>query len=448
MRLASSTGGWTGCPPAVDGGAASVVVCFSRAPTDGASPEATTDLTTEGIRYFTWETRMRILYHHRTRGKAVEGIHIREVVLALRELGNSVYVASPSGIDPLAPPSEDEGKANGVWGWVSKHLPQIGFETLELLYNLAGYRRIRQELKRNNIEAIYERYAFFTWAGTYLAKKNGIPIILEVNEVSGIERVRGQVLVGLAKSIEKKMFDAADGIVVVSEFLKKHISEDMDIDADKIHVVPNAVDPRKFNPDVDGDAIRKQLDLENEIVVGFVGSFVSWSNLESLIHVFGEVYRDAQRGHLMLVGDGPMRDAMERTVEEEGLTGKVTFTGNVKHEDVPKFVAAMDICIIPRSNEYRSPVKLYEYMALAKPVVAPRLEPIESVIKHGENGVLFEQDNEHSLKQAVMSLIEKEEKREMLASAACKSVLEKYTWRVNAERVIRIYDAVLAKSSR
>lgn len=391
---------------------------------------------------------MRILYHHRTRGKAVEGIHIREVVIALRELGHSVYVSSPSGIDPMAPPDEEKAKANKVWGWLSKHLPQIGFEILELLYNFAGYRRIGNDLKRHDIEAIYERYAFFTWVGTHLAKRNGIPIILEVNEVSGIKRVRGQVLVRPAKNIEKKMFDAADGIVVVSDFLKKHISEEMGIDAEKIHVIPNAVDPKKFNPDVDGEVVRKQLGLSDEIVLGFVGSFVSWSNLDSMLRVFGEVSRNNRRGHMVLVGDGPMRETMEKTVEEEGLADQVTFTGNVKHEDVPKYVAAMDVCVIPRSNEYRSPVKLYEYMAMAKPVIAPRLEPIERVLKHGENGILFEQDDEESLKQAIMGLMETEGERAKLASAALESVVGKYTWRANAEQVISIYDAVLAKSNR
>jgi glycosyltransferase involved in cell wall biosynthesis len=391
---------------------------------------------------------MRILYHHRTRGKAVEGIHIREVVMALRALGHSVYVSSPSGVDPMAPPDAEKTQANKLWGWLSKHLPQIGFETLELLYNFAGYRRIRNELKSHDIDAIYERYAFFTWVGTRLAKKNGIPIILEVNEVSGIQRVRGQVLVRVAKNIEKKMFDAADGIVVVSDFLKKHISEDMGVDAGKIHVIPNAVDPKKFNPEVNGEVTRKQLGLSDEIVLGFVGSFVSWSNLDSMLRVFAEVSRSHRRAHMLLVGDGLMRETMEKTVRDEGLTGNVTFTGNVKHEDVPRYVAAMDVCIIPRSNEYRSPVKLYEYMAMAKPVIAPRLEPIERVMKHNENGILFEQDDEESLKQAMMGLMEADGERAKLASAALESVAGKYTWKANAERVVGIYHAALAKTSR
>jgi len=399
---------------------------------------------------------MRILYHHRTRGKSVEGIHIREIVNALRKLGNEVHVVSMPGADPMVPRSKffkakPKNISSKIWDWISGHFPQIGFEVLELCYNFVGYCQINRALKRHKIDAIYERYAFFAWIGTFMARKNNIPIILEVNEVSGIERVRGQILVGLVKWIEGRVFRAADAIVVVSDFLKRHIAENMGVNIEKIHVMPNAVDPEKFNPNIDDREIRRRLGLENKLVIGFVGSFVVWSKLELLLKAFSEVSKEKSDVHLMLVGDGLARGALERIVREEKLEGKVKFAGIVDHEDIPKFISAMDICIIPQSNKYRSPVKLFEYMAMAKPVIAPRLEPIERIVAHGENGILFEQEGEESsvdaIKAAIMYLLESDKDREKLAFLACKTVLGNYTWLRNAERILDIYNPLLARNA-
>ena len=385
---------------------------------------------------------MNILYHHRTRGKNVEGIHIREIVNSLKELGHEVYIISPPGSDPMTITDNEQHKVNKIWDLVSKYFPQIGFEILELCYNFVGYFRIKKAIKEYNINAIYERYAFFTWVGTYIANRKNIPIILEVNEISGIERVRGQVLVRLAKMIEKRIFKSVNAIVVVSDFLKRQISDKMGINADKIYVMPNAFDPKKFNPNIDGSEVKSKLKLDSKIVIGFVGSFVNWSNLDSLIRLFSEISKESQDAHLMLVGDGPMRNILERTVNDKNLDNKVTFTGSVSHANVSKYIANMDICLIPQSNEYRSPVKLFEYMAMAKPVIAPRLEPIEKIVIHEKNGILFNQSNDNSLKNAIMYLMENDKKRGIIGSLAYETVINNYTWQKNAEKILKIYSMV------
>lgn len=381
---------------------------------------------------------MKILYHHRTRGKNVEGIHIREIAKSLMDLGHDVHIVSPPGADPMNPTNE-QYKANKIWDWISKYLPQIGFEILELCYSFMGYYRLKKAIKKYDIDFIYERYAFFTWAGTYAAKKSKIPIILEVNEISGIERVRKQTLVGLANIIEKRIFRSVDAIIVVSDFLKMQIADNKGVNADKIYVIPNAFDPKKFNSSMYGPEIKKKFGLEDKFVIGFVGSFVNWSNLDSLVYTFSEISKNGRDAHLMLVGDGPMMDTLKRMVNDENIDDKVTFTGSVKHDDVSEYIAAMDICLIPKSNEYRSPVKLFEYMAMAKTVIAPRLEPIEKIITNGENGILFEQNDSDSLKNAIYYLMENDEERKSIASMAHKTVMNNYTWQENAKKVIDIY---------
>lgn len=399
---------------------------------------------------------MKILYHHRTQGRGAEGVHIREIVKTLRNLGNEVFVVSPPGIDIF---EEDSLRVNEFESYksknkkylftklnesISKHFPQIGFEILELAYNLVAYKNIKRLLSKHKIDFIYERYAFFNWMGIYLAKKYNIPIILEVNEVSGIKRLRGQILIRLAKIIERRIFNKVDTIVTVSSFLKKHI-ENMGIDSGKIYVAPNAVNIEEFNPNIKGIEIRNRFKLNGKTVLGFVGHFSWWDNLEFLVNTFSEIIREKTNLHLMLVGDGSDRNKLEYETIKKGMGGNITFTGRVDRQLIPNFIAATDVCVIPHSNPFGSPIVLFEYMAMEKPVVAPKLGPIEDVIIDNVNGLLFELKNKCSFKRCLLDLINDEQKRRRLGKEARNIVLSKHLWKHNAERIIQIYSRVKRK---
>ena len=380
---------------------------------------------------------MRILYHHRTRGQGAERVHILEIVNALRKLGNEVYILSPPGVD-IEHPKLDTVKPKRRWiKKVYDILPQSILEILRLSYNFFAYFRLKRMVKRYGIDFIYERYAFLTWVGPYFARKHRIPIILEVNEASGLDEVTGQVLVGLASKIEKKVFKMADAIVVVSDFLKRHIRR-MGINEDKIYVIPNAVNLELFNPNNIKDELRGKLNMDNKLVIGFVGIFLPWNDLELLIDVFKEICLEEPNLHLLLVGDGPLRSYLERKVHREGLKDKVSFTGRVNYEDIPKFIHTMDVCVIPGSNEYRSPMKLFEYMAMAKPIVAPRLKPIKEIIKDNVDGLLFNPEDRTSLKGTIVSLVKDDLKRQRVGKMA-REMIKNYSWENNARQIMEIY---------
>jgi glycosyltransferase involved in cell wall biosynthesis len=116
----------------------------------------------------------------------------------------------------------------------------------------------------------------------------------------------------------------------------------------------------------------------------------------------------------------------------------VIFPGAVPYEQVPEYIAMMDICVIPGSNEYRSPIKLFEYMAMEKPVVAPRLKPIQDVIQDREEGILFSTNDRESLKESLMFLIDCQEKRKIIGQNARNKIIAKHTWRQNAEQIVEI----------
>lgn len=146
---------------------------------------------------------MKFLFHHRTLGRGGEGVHIASLVRALKDLGHTIMVVSPPGVDPLKMAGDsplDKGSSqvqgvNRIWKLVSCWVPDIFFEILEISYNIYVLFRVGPILKRRSQDVYYERYAFFMFMGVVLAKYFGWPVLLEVNEIVGVKRARKQLLV-------------------------------------------------------------------------------------------------------------------------------------------------------------------------------------------------------------------------------------------------------------
>jgi len=387
---------------------------------------------------------MNILYHYRTRGTGGESVHASGIINALRRLGHHVLIASPTGTDPTTTTGEDpfKGKSRGKgWLWISRFVPQFLFELLEIAYNFIILPDLLLALNRHRISFIYERYAFFLFAGALSASLRRVPLLVEVNELSGHERLRRQVFTRPARLIERWVFARASAILVVSEFLKREIIK-MGIEPRKIHVVPNAVDVRTFQVEAIDGTLRRELGLNGKFALGFVGWFVSWHNLEMLVRCCARIIKQRPQMRLMLVGSGPLRETIEAIAEQQGATELLVFTGSVHHKQIPSYIAVMDACVIPHSNEYRSPIKMFEYMAMGKPVIAPSFEPITSVIEDGKTGIIFAAGDESRLEQAILSLIDQPLLRSRLGQMARQKVFSRYTWDHQARRALEIFEKV------
>ena len=201
-------------------------------------------------------------------------------------------------------------------------------------------------------------------------------------------------------------------------------------------MLPNAVDPVEFQTPADGAAVRRTHGLGDAIVVGFVGWFVEWHRVELLIEACADLCHRHERLRVLLIAEGPLQSALAAQAEQLGIAGRVVFAGSVAHDAVPAHVAAMDICVVPHSNEYRSPIKLFEYMGQGRAVVAPRTEPIEMVVRDGENGLLFAPGSAPALAQAIERLVANPADRGRMGAQAREDVLGQHTWRHNAEAVL------------
>ncbi|HEY2434198.1 MAG TPA: glycosyltransferase family 4 protein [Vicinamibacterales bacterium] len=399
---------------------------------------------------------MQFIYHHRTAGRGGEGVHITSVVRALLRGGHAVTLVSPPGVDPLAPaadvPLDKDMKGiarpsgiSRLWKWLSCSCPQFVFELAEIAYNAYALVTLPRRLRGREPRVYYERYAFFMSAGVWVAKWYGRPVILEVNEVTGIQRARAQKLLRLSRWFERQTFSRADEIITVSSFLQREVLQRGGRPG-HVHVVPNAIDPARFQH-ADGRAVRARLGLGDATVVGFAGWFDRWDRLDRLVAALGTLRQTHGDVRLLLVGDGPVAHELREAIARAGLEPFTTLTGPVPRAEVPSYLDAMDICVLPDSNEFGSPIVLFEFMALGKAIIGPDVAPVRDVIRPGENGWIVNQRNGGDLTAAIGELVADPALRTRMGLAARRQALADHTWDAVAIRVESLAAAHLGTAS-
>jgi glycosyltransferase involved in cell wall biosynthesis len=311
-----------------------------------------------------------------------------------------------------------------------------------------GHLRALDALRQ--IDFIYQRYNRFNWTGVVLSLATGLPLALEFNGsevwMSGNWDPVG--LVWLLRRFERLNLKAADHIFVVSEVERRNLMA-AGIAPNRVVVNPNGVDVERFRPDSGGDKIRLAAGVSDRIVVGFVGTFGPWHGAPVLADAAAQISESA-RCHFLFIGDGEQRSKVEEIIDSASNVS-ATFAGRIPHAEVPAYLDACDIFAAPNvragdgSEFFGSPTKLFEYMSMARPVVASRLGQIADVIEDGSNGVLVEPGDAHSLARAIEKLAADKGLRARLGAAARQTVIERYTWRHNAARV---FDTMLSRGEK
>lgn len=388
---------------------------------------------------------MKVLYHHRTRGQDVEAVHIRGIVGGLRGFGHKVAIVSPPFVDVENShrPAPDAARSRpSPWSFLSRNAPEALFEGVEMAYNAYALPALESRLLFGRYELLYERYALFNIAGVVAARRHGIPMILEVNDAATVNRIRPLKLQAAARRVERFVWAHADAVVTITHYFRDLIVEG-GVPEDRVFVIPNAVDDIAFA--TGDDSVRGALGLSDKISIGYVGAMNHWRRLDLLIEAFAKLATKHSRAHLLLIGEGPDREAITRRVAEFGLAARVTFTGKVSHAQIPAHLSALDIAVIPHSNTYGSPMKLFEYMAAGRAVVAPWLPPIVSVIGQNDGGILFAPLDGAGLERALDLLLSDSDRRIALGQRAREKVMAEYVWKRHAQTVLDIHSSILSR---
>jgi glycosyltransferase involved in cell wall biosynthesis len=372
---------------------------------------------------------MNILMHFRTRGTGAEAVHLAGMANGFVRCGHKVVFSSPTGVDPR--------RTAGVNPWSTNpgKLPRILFEGMEIAYNAAALLRNGSMLRAGRFGMIYERHAFFLCTTPLLARRHGIPLVVEVNELVGDARIREQPrLKPLVLLSDRILFRRAELVVTVSPYLRRRVIACGGRE-DRVIVLPNAVPEAVAAHPADGRAVRERLGLGRSTVIGFIGWIAHWHRLDLLVEAFARLDPAANDLRLLLVAEGD-RAPLEALAAELGVLDRVRIAGAVPHEEVPAHIAACDVCVVPNSNDYRSPLKMFEYMAQGRPVVAPNVEPVASVLADGENGLLFEPLSAGSMAAALGRLTASPDLRRRVGENARQTVLARHTWEKNAAAVL------------
>jgi glycosyltransferase involved in cell wall biosynthesis len=371
---------------------------------------------------------LTILYHHRTRSADGQSIHIDGLVGALRAAGHVVHVVGPRRIAATQTPI------------VGRVLPRFVHELLELGYNIVEFCKLTAAVFRYRPDGLYERANVFLLSGAWIARCFQLPFLLEVNAPLVLERSSfgGMTFRRLAAWSEHYAWRAADCVLPVTGVLAR-LLESAGVPRFHIKVTPNGIDPERLRTK-DRSVAKQDLGLGSDLVLGFVGFVREWHGIENVVDLLS-CEPALSNARLLIVGDGPARESILARARASRVDDRITITGVVPHARIAELVSAMDIALQPEVTQYASPLKLFEYMALGRAIVAPDSENISEILENGVDALLFRRGDAESLAETVRILAIDHDLRDRIGAAAISKIARRgLTWEHNADKVVSIME--------
>lgn len=371
--------------------------------------------------------------------------HFIEVAQNLVKLGNELLV--------LLPGYRPRDRKN--YGLNVRYIPTLRKNVLSyLLYEIVSFFYLTFYILRLRPDAIYLRQGLFEVFPPILARLFRVPYVIEKNGITEDEfrsRGFGEIVIKILRLVEDIQFRLSDKIICVTEGLKREVAGRYRVPEDKLVAISNGANTELFRP-MDKHECRRKLGLEKDaFYIGFVGSFAPWQGLEVLIEAAKQVKEQGySQIKYILVGDGEQKPILRQKVREYKLEQEIQFTGRVVYEQVVNYMNTFDVCYLCKEvlSFGFSPLKLYEYLACGRPVIASQVDGVKEVIEEGQCGYLFEAgDAEELAKRIIQSYQEREALQEM-GLRGRKLVEGKYTWGATAERIVEVLNEVVKKRSQ
>ena len=361
---------------------------------------------------------LRILYaalDQRVPGTLGGSVHVQSVAEGLAALGHDVHVAVQSG---------------GVWpgGSVRWHdmRPPAGRPELRWLKR-GAVAALAREIRA---DVIMERYYNFGGEGILAARMLDLPAVLEVNapiiDFPGSRKARldKALVVEPLRRWRDRLCRLTDLFVTPSADILPAW-----IDRGKVLEVEWGADVHHFSPKA---ALRDP--SPDRLTCVFAGAFRSWHGAVHLAAALARLHNAGDHRFAgLFIGDGPEHSAVQRVAR--GLPA-VTFTGAVPHDRLPAALAAAHVGVAPfdpsrhaplRLGFYWSPLKIFEYMAVGLPVVAPALPRLKQLVEHGVEGLLYDPEDPRGIDQALRELTD-HRVRQRMGDAARARVTRDFSW--------------------
>lgn len=346
----------------------------------------------------------------------------------------------------VAPPLVSaEGDSPGSFlGRLKHRLARFYLRDFKLLFR--QWRRMRGErqmLLREKPSLVITRFDDNTLSILWACRALGVPVVIEVNSPT-IEATNAHYrhlpVFKRLFSNDHALFLAQGGFTVTENLTRGLLANAVD---KPLVTIPNGVDPARFEGVTDEAAViamRERLAITPErVVIGFVGSFAPWHGVGELVQAFELLLQRGLDVHLLLVGQtSASSQAVLERLRQSSLAERVTLSGFIPLAKIPEYLSVMDITTIANTEDYCSPLKLFEYMAMGKASVSVDTAAVSHIMRPEQEGLLFERGDVDGLASALERLVTDVDLRERLGVAARKRVTAEFTWRHNAERVFEL----------
>lgn len=398
-------------------------------------------------------------------------LHIYHTMRGLQQAGHEVTLLALQGRQILCTKDLQVFKSDKR---LASHYAQLGLTGNALFKRFeSGVRRLQSGLhlpylalfdsyrmaeagsiNLQGLDLIHERFNLLALGGAWASRRLGIPFVLEVNaDLLEQRKFKGTPERGLRRLFAvwatRLCFKAAVKIICISADLRDHLQRQWNVEDHKLAVLPCAADVEAFRPNLNAELVRRGLGLTNEPVVMWVGGFYPWHDLDLLLESFTRVLQKQPRARLVLVGDGQTRPVVAQKVMRNGLRHAVIMTGAIAHTSVPEMISIAEVAVVPaapvpaRRGGTGTPLKLFEYMAAGKAIVATALNQAAEVIQEGHNGLLVEAGDVNGFAEAMLDLLGDPVKRGHLGRNARQHAVEHYSWEQYTRQLKEIYLSVV-----
>ncbi len=291
------------------------------------------------------------------------------------------------------------------------------------------------------VRFVWQRHELFQDAGLRLARSLRVPSVLFVPATVVWEAGRwGTSRPGWGRWLERvgerPSLRAAGLVACGSDEVAEQVHR-LGVPEDRVVQTPSGADVELFGRPQDRQRVRRALELDEGLVVGWVGSFRGFHALDLLV--------DAATGlagvSLLLIGDGPERARIEQHAADRGV--RAVCTGTVPHEELPSYLAAMDAAVVLAGDTgsfHYSPLKLAEYLAAGRAVVAPRVGQVQQRLHDGGEALLVRPGDVDELAKALVQLRDDPGLRRRLGEAARAAAVTDWSWDRSLRLVLQRLD--------
>ena len=375
-----------------------------------------------------------------------------------RALGwQTFHLTSPKHSSACVPREEIEG-----WRFYRTIMPEHTFGRLPLARELRLMRhteaRILEVAREVRPDVLHAHSPVLNAIPALrAARRLGIPMLYEVRAFwedaavdHGTHRNWG-LRYRLSRLLETHALRRADHVTTICEGLRREMAS-RGIPADKVTVIPNAVDIEGFAFGSPRDeALAEELGLQGKTVMGFVGSFYAYEGLDLLIRALPILLAECPNAHLLLVGGGPQERNLQQLSQALGVSGYTTFVGRVPHSEVQRYYSVIDLLAYPRYSmrltDLVTPLKPLEAMAQGRLVVASDVGGHRELIRDRETGILFKAGSVEQLAGALADLIKHPETWPAVRERARRFVEQERSWAGSVARYRPIMERLLRRAA-